>query len=541
MSNERPVPLTEGVLDRSGVYQFLAPDGTVGRTSLLRSSDIRQRRDKPGSQDVIVPLVRHLLATPLERALVFRNTRGSAQGCAGYLAAELGLAPATTAIEALPPGDPSGSSSDLRKSLAGGTAFHTSDLSRDEREIVEAAFRDPHGGIHALVATSTVAAGVNTPASTVIIVEHEFRGETDVPYTVAEYKNMAGRAGRLGFKEQGRSILLAEGSHERETLFRRYVLGVPEAMRSSFEPAALDTWILRLLAQAPRIPEAEIPSLLAGTYGGYLAARRTPGWQQQIQTRIAELVKRMLSLDLLAQDGAHVQLTLLGKACGASTLSFESALRLVRALKESGAVTAESFLVLIQALPECDQVHTPLFKKGQKEKAWPQEVARRLGPAAARTLQRNAADEWAWCARAKRALVLLDWINGVSLETIEARYTMNMFQPVAAGNIRGFAESARLHLRPAFAIASVLLLDKAPSADAVESLLRQLEVGIPAECLPLLEARIELRRAEILTLRSLGVTNPEQLWQLPKEELIAVLGPRRAKAVEARRPMAAAR
>ena len=61
-------------------------------------------------------------------------------------------------------------------------------------------------------------------------------GENDTPYTVAQYKNMAGRAGRLGFEAEGKAILLADTPMERNQLFRQYVQGQPEVIRSSFNP-----------------------------------------------------------------------------------------------------------------------------------------------------------------------------------------------------------------------------------------------------------------------------------------------------------------
>ena len=94
--------------------------------------------------------------------------------------------------------DLSGSGERLRECLSGGTAFHNSNLTRDERVVVERHFRDPKGGIEVLASTTTLAAGINTPASIVILAEQEFIGEDGRPFTVAEYKNMAGRAGRLG-------------------------------------------------------------------------------------------------------------------------------------------------------------------------------------------------------------------------------------------------------------------------------------------------------------------------------------------------------
>jgi len=262
---------------------------------------------------VIVPLLQRLVAAG-ERVIVFRNTRGPAGGCAEYLAEALGLPPAQSALDALPANDLSETSLRLRRSLQGGVAFHTSDLSREERIVVESAFRRADGGVPVLVATSTVAAGVNTPASTVVIVENGFRGAGgETPYTVAQYKNMAGRAGRLGFESQGKAILLADNALEADKLYRRYVLGSPEPVVSSFDERHPETWILRLLAQIPGLPRAAVADLVVNTFGGHQALRRDPSWRDTIAQRAEAIVARMVADGLAEQEGDTLRLTLLGR------------------------------------------------------------------------------------------------------------------------------------------------------------------------------------------------------------------------------------
>lgn len=106
--------------------------------------------------------IRLSLETQLgEKLLVFRNMPWSGTGCAKYLSKELSLGPATTILCVLP-------TQDLRECLAvGGTAFHNTNLLRAERKAVEKGYHNIGCGIHALVATTTMAAGINTPASTV--------------------------------------------------------------------------------------------------------------------------------------------------------------------------------------------------------------------------------------------------------------------------------------------------------------------------------------------------------------------------------------
>lgn len=530
VTDRRPVPLTEGVLDRSGSFRFVDADGQEREMQLLPPGAVRTRRDKPSAQDVIVPLVRSLVAKG-EKVIVFRNQRGPAQGCANYLAQDLRLPPATDDIEALPKHDLTSTSAALRTCLAGGTAFHNTNLTREEKAVVERTFRDPGSPVRVLAATTTVAAGINTPASTVILAEQEFIGEDGRAFTVAEYKNMAGRAGRLGFNEEGKAIVLADNRYQRDVLFQRYVRGSLESFRSSFDPCQLDTWVVRLLAQVDHVPRADVARLLANTYGGFLAGRDNPKWRVETKERLEELLAKVLSLGLVEEDGDALQLTLLGRACGRSTLPFGSVMRLVDLLRRTGheGLTPLKLMALLQVIPESDGGYTPMMKRGTAELVRQREAAQRYGPETVRAMQSFARDEWDYLARCKRAALLWDWVSGVPLETIEQRYTPNPFQGrIGHGDVRKFADATRYHLRSAHQIASVMFVGEGQGEESVEALLRQLEAGLPAEALGLLSLPLSLSRGEYLALHAAGVTTPEQFWAATEESLASVLGAARA-------------
>jgi replicative superfamily II helicase len=518
MTRERPVPLLEGVLDRSGTFQFIDGDGNEQTTQLLPTHAIRKRKKKKSSQDVIVPLARKLVSNE-EKLLIFRNAKGKAAGCANYLANELGLPAATDVIKQLPGRDPSSTSERLREALQGGTAVHNANLSREERSTIEQAFRQLDGNVHVLAATTTVAAGVNTPASTVILAEHTFYTD-DGPqdFTVAEYKNMAGRAGRLGIEEQGRSILLASGAVERKRLFEQYVRADPEPIQSSFDAEDLPTWILRLLAQVERVPEDEVVRLLASTYGGYLRRRTDPEWHEKMKERLQELLMRMRDLDLLEEQDGKIKLTLLGQACGESTLPFGEAMKLVEVLREvSGGrsideITAKRLMALLQMLSESETGYTPLFKRGgsRKESAWQRDVTNYYSQAVTRALQKRAKDKYEYWARCKRAAILWEWIEGVPTRKIEDKYTINPYSgDIGAGEIRRFADNTRFNLQSAFDIANLLLLGKGPNEEEVDQLVKRLEVGLPESALGLLNLPARLTRGEYLELHSAGYTEAE--------------------------------
>lgn len=547
VTTARPVPLVEGVLDRSGVFEYLDTDGQVKTEQLLPYGAIRQRRDKPSSQDVIVPLVKKLLSeNPNEQIIIFRNRRGTAAGCANYLAAELGLPPATVALAELPTHDLSTNSARLRECLQGGTAFHNTNLTPEEKEVVERAYRDG-GSVRALGATTTVAAGINTPASTVILAEQEFLGDDGRPFTIAEYKNMAGRAGRLGYREEGKAIILADNQYERATLLRRYVLGELEPLKSSFDPSHTETWIIRLLAQVGKVKRRDVARLLANTYGGYLANRMNPEWQRGMEQSLDRLLSELIRLGLVEEEGDEVRLTLLGRVCGRSSLQFSSSMRLINLLKgaSTSALTTMGLLSVTQGLPELDNTRTPIAKTGRKESRkvtqsetqWPGQAVSRYGHELVQSLQRHADDFFSWYARCKRALILSDWIQGVAMEVIEQRYTTNpYFYAVEYGHVRSIADTTRFHLRAAHQIASVMFIGQAPEDGAIETVLKQLEVGLPADALDLLEIPVPMTRGEYLALYNVGINSAAELWALPTERITDLLGMQRATQVENARP-----
>lgn len=523
VTTERPVPLIEGAIDRTGAWTFRREATGLQTEQFLRHGAIQQRRDKPSDQDVLVPLVRHLVQQG-EKVIVFRNQRGSSAGAANYLAAELGLPPAANVIANLPDGDPSQMSRNLRQALQGGVAFHHGDLNREERVAVERGFRQADGGIQVLVATSTVAAGVNTPASTVIIVETAFQSANGPqPYTVAQYKNMAGRAGRLGYENEGKAILIADNALERNQLVRTYVEGRPEPLRSSFDEREPGTWAVRLLAQVREAPRTAVIDMVANTYGGYLANLRDPRFRDRMTETLAHLLDRMVADGLVDQEGETIRLNMLGRACGESPLSLESAMRLVEVLRRlrPEEATPEALAVLLEVLLERDEDYTPQIRKG--EPRWQQAASQRLGYSLSAALRTRASSDKEYYARCKRALIVADWINGFPSAEIEAKFTVNPFSSVGHGDIRGFADGIRFLLESAMRLASIVL-QVGMDEEANAAFFKRLEFGIPAGALPLLDLGVELNRGELLRLWQRGIGTRDDVVRLSQQELQDVIG-----------------
>jgi len=96
--------------------------------------------------------------------------------------------------------------------LINGLAFHHSGLSLEEREVVEDLFKLKI--VKVIFCTSTLAAGVNLPASRVIITSLK-QGLSSTINSIT-YKQMVGRAGRYGLDEKADSYLVISNKKEKE-------------------------------------------------------------------------------------------------------------------------------------------------------------------------------------------------------------------------------------------------------------------------------------------------------------------------------------
>ena len=89
--------------------------------------------------------------------------------------------------------------------LLNGLAYHHSGLSLDERMASEHLFKKRL--LKVLFCTTTLATGVNLPAKRVVIASCKVGMGTQL--TTSQYKQMVGRAGRLGFDKEADSVLIA--------------------------------------------------------------------------------------------------------------------------------------------------------------------------------------------------------------------------------------------------------------------------------------------------------------------------------------------
>lgn len=251
-TNWRPVPLREGVIvEGKKSYQVIFPDETIE----IKGND---------------PIIAYTLYV-LEhggQVLVFRNSRKMAESTAKKISSSMGLL-SLPDKELLKVGEEiknvedagSNEKEELYELVVRGVAFHHAGLSKGLREIIERAFRERK--IKVIVATPTLAAGVNLPARAVIIGDfHRYNRkilgyQEEIP--IMEYKQMAGRAGRPGFDKEGEAVIVVRNKKEAEKVFKKYILSPPEPIESRLgNESAFYSFLLGIISSEKKISEDDL-------------------------------------------------------------------------------------------------------------------------------------------------------------------------------------------------------------------------------------------------------------------------------------------
>jgi len=121
-----------------------------------------------------------------------------------------------------------------------GVAVHHAGLLPAHKKLVEELFSKKL--VKTVFATSTLSAGINMPAKTVVITSvdrptrNQFGGIDYVPLTANEFHQMSGRAGRRGIDTIG-NVVLYKLTNKDSHIAKDLILKAPDKAKSSFSPS----------------------------------------------------------------------------------------------------------------------------------------------------------------------------------------------------------------------------------------------------------------------------------------------------------------
>ncbi len=205
---------------------------------------------------------------------------------------------------------------ELAEYIKYGVAFHHAGLSKEERKIIEDAFRSRKIGV--IVATPTLAAGINLPARRVVV-EHTmfssnfWEGKTVI--SVASYKQRSGRAGRPGLDSVGESVLIAKNKQEIIELFERYVFGEMEPVESylGVNLPTLREQILALIVSEGGGKKEEITRFFEKTYY-YYKIQNNESTRGLFERNVLRSLEDLLRWNFIEKEDEHYQPTRVGVA-----------------------------------------------------------------------------------------------------------------------------------------------------------------------------------------------------------------------------------
>ncbi len=486
-SEWRPVPLKQGVYF-DGLVHFT--DQTI--------QEVKIREDDMSG------LVTDVLASG-GQALIFVNTRRSTEALAKSLAREVREALSEKELdhlsklaEQLVRGQEEATSMAARlgKCIDGGVAFHHAGLTNDQRSMVEKEFKK--GRVKCIVATPTLAMGVDTPARRVVIRDlNRFDVNLGLsPIPVMEVKQMCGRAGRPRYDPYGEAILFAKDEDDIDELIQDYFLSEPEAIESKLgsEPA-LRMHVLANVATGHVATEEELFAFFNRTFFAFT------GDVHAIRGKILEVLDFLAKEDFITRHDGFLRATFFGKRTSDLYIDPLSAVKMRDALHQA---RDDRFFHLwtVCATPDMPKLY---LRRG--DYAW---VEQKIEEA---DLTFPVEDYDFFLAEVKTASLLDDWITERTEEEVTKKFG------IGPGDIRRMTDQAEWLL---YSMGELGRIFNKKKVRAITRLTIQVQYGVKEELLELISLRgVGRVRGRALfqrgfkTLRDLQKANPNDLARIP--------------------------
>ena len=274
-----------------------------------------------GSPSHLDEVIDHLLRREITPILVFTESRREASDLAASYSkrcqrSSSGIDMAQQLELFSEPTERSGS---LQETAERRVAFHTADLTPQERQVVEQGFLNNRFDV--CFATSTLAAGVNFPFKAVVFpkLTYEYGDREGVRISRSEFRNMSGRAGRLGMHDVGYAVLLprndVENSHANQI-----VLPANDIVHSKLARLTMRRGVLKLVAARVVNSDETLRDFFHNTYFWHLILDTNPSRLEEVLLKAQHALQWLVESKFVDQFDDTYLITPLGKATAASGL-----------------------------------------------------------------------------------------------------------------------------------------------------------------------------------------------------------------------------
>lgn len=496
MSSWRPTRLVEGIFED-------------GRASMNDGSQFTVKVSSKASVSVDVAID---CVTKGGQSLIFAETRkrcvSLAVGAADTVQHMLSRKEALMAAEASSKLLKNGDDTDLTKTLVSlvrkGVAFHHAGLSHECRAVVETAYTK--GIIKLLVATPTLASGVNLPARRVIlssVMRYDLNQGGYIPIKIMEYKQFCGRAGRPQYDEKGEGIIIANDDILGQELYDHYINGTPEPIMSNLiNGKPLGSHVLGSVVEVPGIRRTEIRGIFSNTLCAYHHDKST--LLNMVDEALCnleeqELVKSKNDRYITTSFGKTVSLLYMDPSTGVQFRNFISAIP-----RSDGDFHENHILAYLQVLTSCEDFF-PKFQLRKKDLEPILDLLNKNEDCLVIPL-----DEYS-CSRS--FLVLHKWIEESSVRQISLELG------VEAGDLHRIVEAGVRLISCFYEIAKLCKRDDL--FDEIDMLRKRIKYGVKSELLSLLRLP-GIGRVRARSLYDAGVSSVKDLEDVDEQYIARI-------------------
>ncbi|MGQ9587463.1 MAG: DEAD/DEAH box helicase [Thermoplasmata archaeon] len=491
-SDWRPVPLKQGIYSDGQIFftdnsrRWLSDEGDPVRSLVKEALEsggqclvfVSTRKSSESLAHELGPLVRDIDASRLdELSKIARRMIGEQE-------------------------EPTTLGNKLARSIKNGCAFHHAGLTNSQRRTVESSFKK--GLLKCIVATPTLAAGINLPARTVLVRDVR-RFDANIGYTtipVLEIKQMCGRAGRPRYDKYGEAILVAKNEDERNLLLETYLLGENEHIYSKLgtEPA-IRSHVLALVATKAASSMQELEAFFERTF---LSHQTEATYLKDSISNVVEFLQR----EGMLRPEEPLRATLFGKYVSDLYIDPKSAVLMRDALGKFAPGRSFGILHTVCAVPDM-----PLLYLRRSDYDWVEDYLAEKSDQLLLEQPSDPAEYEIFLAEVKTAKLLNDWLSEVHENDIASAFN------IGPGDIRNRMELAEWLVHAMTRLAEVF---KKEAVNEMHEMTVRVRYGVKAELLELVKLRgIGRVRARALfsrgyrTIEDLRVTSYDRLKQIP--------------------------
>ena len=454
------------------------------------------------------------------QVMVFVNSRRSCEAVAEKLGLDLKLDVDAAKLEEISEkildalSHPTKQCQRLGECVKRGVAFHHAGLVNDQRILVEDSFKD--GTIKVIVATPTLAAGVNLPSRTVILRDvKRYTDEGMVYIPVLEYKQMVGRAGRPKYDDAGVAITLAKNEGEADYIEEHYINGDVEDIHSQLGvmPVMRFHTLASIASGFTKTREALL-DFLGTTFFGFQY-----GTTKELQGVVEEVLKQLAEWDFVKSEGRFLLATEIGNRISELYIDPLTGHNYIELFGKAEKENKFSPIALLEVL--CDAVeitHLPV-KANEESKIW--EHAYSMEDKLLRDLGGFELD-FQFVGRYKTARMFEEWISEKGEDEILEKYD------VAPGQLYQRLQNLEWLAYAAAEMTRILKMRR----NQVE--LKKLEVrikyGVNEELVSLVSVK-GIGRARARKLYNAGIRTVSELKRTDQKKLAEIVGLKTAERI----------